>query len=157
MRASLRSSVQIHYKSIVFSCACVKYSFCSPCCASFKDLLCVYLCLLASLPVCKSKPLTPRRCWEYSETDLHSSSSPFIHPPLPFFTISPMSDCSVVAVSLCVGEACVCILTRAEPRFPPMPSAERLLPALRILINKGISIELLLKLMETDGGCCLQV
>lgn len=26
-----------------------------------------------------------------------------------------------------------------------------------IYINKGISIELLLKLMETDGCCCLQV
>lgn len=39
----------------------------------------------------------------------------------------------------------------------PYANSECLLPALRIVINKGISIELLLKLMETDGCCCSQV
>lgn len=51
----------------------------------------------------------------------------------------------------------MCILTRAVLRFSPYANSERLLPALRIVINKGISIELLLKLMETDGCCCSQV
>lgn len=52
-------------------------------------------------------------------------------PPTPLFAVSPMSDCSVVAVSLCVGEACVCILTQAVLRYPPHThtNTERLLPA----------------------------
>lgn len=127
---------------------------------AFKDLLHVCLCISSSLSVCKSPNHWPQGDAESIQKQI-PLSIPIILPhlsiPHSFFTISPISDCSVVAVSLCVGEACMCILTRAALRFPPYANTERLLPVLQNLINKGISIELLLKLMETDGCCCLQV
>lgn len=89
--ARLLVHCKIHCKSIVCSCVWVKYLFPTPCCPPIKDLLCV--CMPPCISPCmqESKPLTSRRCWEYSETDLPSCSPypppPFffcIHPPLPF-------------------------------------------------------------------------
>lgn len=151
--------MQIHYKSIVFSSVLVKYLFCTPSHSPIKAVVMSRVCMRHA----DSKLLTCERWREYSDADLPSNSlSPFppcVHPPLAFFsTISPISACSVVAVSQCMGEACMCILTRAALRFSP-PSQQRA-PAARSLdffINRGISTKLLLKLIETDGCCCLQV
>lgn len=81
----------------------------------------------------------------------------FINHPPSLFNISSISRCSVVAVSLCWGEACMCILTWGALWFPPVPTRSAGCLVLWTLINKGMSTELLLKVMETDGCCCLQV
>lgn len=121
---------KIHRKSI---CVWGKYLFCTPCCVAIKDLLCLFMPACVSLCTQESKPLTSERRREYSETDLpscppHHSPPPLSSIPHSLFTIFPISHCSVVAVSLCAGEACMCILTRAAPRFPPSANTERLLP-----------------------------
>lgn len=125
MRASLTSSPRIHYKSIVFSRVQVKYLFCTPCCAPVKDV-CLFIPLSVSLPLYVRVQTTDLE----ELVRVFRSRSPFLfplNPPHPFihphslFTISPISACSVVAVSLCVEEACMCILTWAALQFPPTP------------------------------------
>lgn len=165
MRGSLTTSLQIHYKSIVFSCVWVKYLFSTPCCAPIKDLLGVYLCLSASLSVCQSPNHWPRGDAESIQKQIPPSYSPyppppilppFIHPPLPFHHLPHLSLQCCRSESVCRRGMYVHTNT-GRAVISPYANTERLLPALWILINKGISIELLLKLMETDGCCCLQV
>lgn len=85
------------------------------------------LCLYAPhrLFLCVNPKHWPQGDGESMQTQISSSPPPpiplFIYPHS-LFTISPISACSVVAVSLCVGEACMCILTRAVLRFPPVPT-----------------------------------
>ena len=108
---------QLYFPSV---CVRVKYLSRTPCRAPIKDVVMLCVCLS------RCKLLTSRRRWEYSDADLPSYSlypSPSIYPPpLPFHHLPHLSACSVVAVSPCIGEACMCILTRAALRFPSEPT-----------------------------------
>lgn len=88
--------------------------------------ICFCLCPFDSVPVCRS-PNTDLK----EMLKVFRNRSAFLSPP-PFLSIPhsllTISLCSVVAMSLCGGEACMCILTRAMLWFPPFANTERLLP-----------------------------
>lgn len=92
-----------------------------------KSFICVYLCPVATIYI---KKVSANNLTEMLKVFRNRLSFLFLpHSP---FTISPMPDCSVVAVSLCVGEACMCILTQAMLRYPPFANTECLMPVLHI-------------------------
>lgn len=160
MRGSLSTSLQIHYKSIVFSCVWVKYLSSTHCCAPFRNLLCVYLCLSASLFVFKSSNHWPQGYAVSIQKQISLPITiilpPFIHPPLLLHRLPHLWLQYCRSESVCRRGMYVHTNTGCAA-ISPYANTERLMPALQNLINKGISIELLLKLMETDGCCCLQV
>lgn len=127
-------------------------------------------CFSICHPVQKVQTLTSirfQKYWKWGKKENRSSfplSPNLLSVPNSLLAVSPTSHRSVVAVSLCGGEACMCILTRAVLPSPPTTTTTSIpehrapaAPSCGILINKKIRIERLLKLMETDGRRCLQL
>lgn len=145
------------------------------CCKSIPNQLLYLICKLCWAPLCiyvkvclylfhislwidESKILTSRRCRVFrnrSSLPFPISSSlkpsPTLFHHLPHLWLQCCRSESVCKRGMYVHTNTDCAA------ISPYANTERLLPALPILINKGISIELLLNLMETDGCCCLQV